>query len=131
MQLPRLDAADIELGLRYVTDARVVILAEPLSPDAEAAAIDGAAYQGASLIAVLPAGAVISPALSAAATIIEAPITEDDGADPGDETPPSDTSRPFAGFVAAFAILLEAGTPIASAFADAARSAGWERASGD
>jgi pfkB family carbohydrate kinase len=129
-QPSRLDAADVELGLRYVTDARVLIVAEPLSPDAEAAAIDGAAYHDASLIAVLPERAEISSALSAAATILEEPRAEHDPADRDDEAPPSEASRAFASFVAALAILLEAGTPIATAFSEAARSTGWERASG-
>jgi hypothetical protein len=133
-QPSRLDAADVELGLRYVTDARVLILAEPLSPEAEAAAIDGAAYHDASLIAVLPDGARISSALSAAATILEEPSAEPEAAergspDPDDDAPHSEASRPFASFVAALAIMLEAGTPIATAFSEAARSTGWERAS--
>ena len=44
---PRLDAADIELGLRYVSDCRVLVIADALDAAALAAAVDGAQYHGA------------------------------------------------------------------------------------
>jgi hypothetical protein len=129
-QLPRLDAADVELGLRYVADSRVLIVADPLSPEAEAAAIEGAAYHGATMIAVVSEGATISSELSAAATVLQEPRADRDAADPEDETASSGPSRPFASYVAALAILLDAGSPFAEAFPEAARSTGWEHASG-
>jgi hypothetical protein len=150
-QLPRLDAADVELGLRYVAEYHVLILADPLSPDAEAAAIEAAAYHDAPLVAILPEGGGISPALSAAATVLEAPTTEGDDLpydpdlsydsnlayDPDDPSGPSAphaqtsaplTSQPFAAFVAALAIRIDAGSSGPEAFAEAVKSTGWEQA---
>jgi len=129
-QLPRLDAADVELGLRYVADYHVLILADPLSPDAEAAAIEAAAYHDAALIAVLPEGGKISPALSAAATVLGVPTAEGDGEDPDDETPAPGPSQAFASFVATLAIRIDNGSSVAEAFPEAVRSTGWEQASG-
>jgi hypothetical protein len=126
-QLPRLDAADVDLGLRYVIGFTVLILADALSPDAESAAIEAAAYHDAALIAVLPVGGKLSSALSAAATVLGAPTAE--GAeDMDDEAPAPGSSQAFAAFVAALAIRTDAGTPIAEAFAEAAKSTGWEQA---
>jgi hypothetical protein len=127
-QLPRLDAADVDLGLRYVIDFTVLILADPLSPDAESAAIEAAAYREAALIAVLPEGGKIGAALSAAATVLGAPTAEGDAEDMDDEAPAPGSSQAFGAFVAALAIRADAGTPIAEAFAEAAKSTGWEQA---
>ena len=54
--LPRLDAADVELGLRYLPDCRVLVVATPLESAAWAAALEAAAYHGASVIAVVRVG---------------------------------------------------------------------------
>lgn len=129
-QLPRLDAADVELGLRYVADYHVLILAEPLTPEAEAAAIDAAAYHDAMLVAVLPEGGKISSSLSAAATVLGAPTTEGGADDPDDEAPGARASQAFASFVAVLAIGIDSGASVAEAFAQAVRSTGWEQASG-
>jgi hypothetical protein len=126
-QLPRLDAADVDLGLRYVIDFTVLIVADPLSPDAESAAIEAAAYHDAALIAVLPEGGEISAALSAAATVLGAPTAEGDGEDVDDEAP-SPGSNAFAAFVGSLATLIDAGSSVAEAFAEAARLTGWEQA---
>ena len=129
-QLPRLDAADVDLGLRYVIDFTVLILADPLSPDAESAAIEAAAYHDAALIAVLPEGGKVSAALSAAATVLGAPTAEGDGEDADDEAASPGSSNAFAAFVGSLAIRIDAGSSVAEAFAEAARSTGWEQATG-
>jgi ribokinase len=74
---PTLDAADVELGLRYLTDYRVIVLAEPLPDEVVKVASDAASYSGAELVAVA-SGAV--PALPARALVIEAASAQGDSA---------------------------------------------------
>jgi len=129
-QLPRLDAADVELGLRYVADYHVLVLTEPLPPEAETAAIEAAAYHDAALLAIVPEGGKISSALSAAATVLGAPTTEGDAEDSDNEASTTRPSQAFASFVAAFAVAIDAGSSVAEAFAEGVKSTGWEQASG-
>ena len=124
-----LGAGHVEQFDRHA-EFEVLVLADLLSPEAEAAAIEAAAYHGATLIAVLPGGAKISSALSAVATVLEEPLAERVAEDDDDEVQSSGASRPFASFVAALAIRLDEGSSIAEAFPEAARSTGWEHASG-
>jgi hypothetical protein len=107
---PGLEAGDISLALRYLAETRVVVLAEPLSEAAVAAAVEGAAFAVARLVVVVPAGAT-PPSLPPEATVLEAPA-EDDGS--------------FGRVVGAFAAGLDAGTEPAVAFADAVKASGWE-----
>ena len=111
---PGLEAGDISLALRYLVETRVVVLAEPLSAAAVAAAIEGAAFAVARLVVVVLAG-VNPPSLPSEATVLEAPA-EDDGS--------------FGRVVGAFAAGLDAGTEPAVAFAEAVKAAGWEPVSG-
>ncbi len=74
---PRLDARDLDLGLRYIPDCRVIILAEPLPADAERVAIDAAAYHGATLVALVPSGGTVSAELTAGAVLVAAGLTDD------------------------------------------------------
>jgi hypothetical protein len=107
---PVLEAGDISLALRYLTEARVVVLAEPLSDEAVAAAVEGSAFAGARLIVLLPPGAT-PPPLPPEATVLEAPAV-DDGS--------------FGRLVGAFAADLDAGSEPAAAFEVAVRTVGWE-----
>ena len=91
-----------------------MVLAEPLSAAAVAAAIEGAAFAVARLVVVVLAGAN-PPSLPFEATVLEAPA-EDDGS--------------FGRVVGAFAAGLDAGTEPAVAFAEAVKAAGWEPVSG-
>jgi hypothetical protein len=109
----RLDARDLDLGLRYLADFRVLVVAEPLPADAEAVVIEAAAYSGAVLIAVAGGGAAVGPALADVATVLEAP----------DAAP-----VPFAEMVGRYAAGLDAGLEPAAAFTAAAQGAGWEPA---
>ena len=104
------DAADLELALRYVPDYRVLVLAADLDPDALAAVIAAAGWSGAHLIAVL-ADAASSAALPDSATILERPAADPDGV--------------FGAMVAAYAVALDLGNDPAVAFATAQRSGGW------
>jgi hypothetical protein len=50
--LPRLDAADVGLGLGYLAACRVIVVAEPLPPDVQAAVREAADYHGAVLLSM-------------------------------------------------------------------------------
>jgi hypothetical protein len=110
--LPRLDREDVALGLGYLVDFEVLILAEPLDPAAEEAALAAAAYRGARVVAVVPPGGAPGRALAAAATVFEAP--EDGGG-------------AFAAMVGRYGVELERGAAPGEGFARAVAVSGWER----
>jgi hypothetical protein len=113
----RFDAGDVSLGLSYVADCSVLVVAEPLGGDALTVAADAAAYHGAHLIAVLGADAD-EPANSVPAqtTLLREPSTEGDDAGDVDD---------FATAIGRYAAELDRGTPAAEAFKRALGSA-WE-----
>jgi sugar/nucleoside kinase (ribokinase family) len=108
---PRLEAADVELGLRYHADYRVLVLAEPLAEDAENVALDAASFQGAAVVAVVPPGAPVGERLANAGTVLEAP---DGGA------------GAFPDLVGRYAAALDAGQDPSTAFSEARRATGWQ-----
>lgn len=107
---PGLDPADVDLALRFLPAAGVIVLADALSGDAIAAAADGAAFATARLIVLVPAGAT-PPALPPEATVLETP-PDDDGS--------------FARMVGLFAGALDAGADPRAAFEEAVEASGWE-----
>jgi hypothetical protein len=111
---PALDAADIDLALKFLPGAGVIVLAEPLLDAAVAVAVEGAAFAGARLIVLVPSGAT-TPAVPAEATVFEAP-PDDDGS--------------FGRLVGIFAGALDAGVEPAAAFAEAVAASGWEPIAG-
>jgi hypothetical protein len=110
-----LDAGDIELALRYLTDFRVIVIAEPIDPDAARVVADAASYAGAHLIWAAGKGSAPPPSTDAL-TVLDAP-REDGGA--------------FAELVGSYAAGLDAGVPAERAFREAVRDSGWGSASGD
>ncbi|CAN5465323.1 hypothetical protein BH20CHL6_BH20CHL6_13200 [soil metagenome] len=108
----RLDARDIELGLRYLADFAVLVIAEPLTVEGEQVALEAASYQGAAVIAIAPQGGTVSGGLATGATVLEAP---------------PDETEAFPILVARFARAVESGKDVAGAFAEATHAAGWER----
>jgi hypothetical protein len=106
-----LDAADIELALRYLVDFRVLIVATPLDDTSARVVAESAAYAGAQVIALDESNGVM-PDLGPA-TVLEVPASDPDGR--------------FADLVARFAIGLDRGTPAGEAFRAALGTAGWER----
>jgi hypothetical protein len=113
--LPRLDARDIELGLHYLADCRVLVVAEPLEADALEVARDAARYHGAALIVIvadgIPLPAEAAPVeLPADATVLRAPA-EDSGA--------------FAAVVGRYAAALANGQPAAEAWQAALAGSEW------
>jgi len=108
---PRLEARDVQLGLSYLSDFRVLVLAEPLPTDAQRAALDAADYQGAAVIAVAGRDGRGAEALGEEVTVLEAPEPE---------------GPPFSELIAAYAVELDRGVEPAAAFEAARRAAGWE-----
>jgi sugar/nucleoside kinase (ribokinase family) len=110
--LPHLDAADVALGLSYLADCQVLVVAEPLSPAALAAASEAAAYHGAALI-VVGADDAAGAGLPEDATVLGVP--EGDAA-------------AFSRLVGLYAAQLEAGRQPADAWHEALATSGWEPA---
>ncbi len=110
---PTLDAADLELGLRYLGDFRVVVVAEPLDAAAAAVVRDAAAFCSAQVVLVVEPGAT-GPAELVDATVLESPVSDPDGR--------------FAGLVGAYAAELDGGRAPGEAFRAAIDRIGWEPA---
>ncbi|HXU85025.1 MAG TPA: PfkB family carbohydrate kinase [Verrucomicrobiae bacterium] len=104
------DAADLELALRYVQDYRVLVVAADLDPGALAAVIEAAGWSGAHLVVLQPDGS--PPAVTPdAATVLLRPADDPDGV--------------FASMVAGYAVGLDRGQEPAAAFASAQSAGGW------
>ena len=110
--LPRLDAADLALGLSYLAECQVLVVAEPLAPDALAAAFEAARYHGAALVVLTPSGAAPDN-VPPDATVLELP-------EPAIE--------PFNRLIGRYAAHLDAGGAAADAWQDALANSGWEAA---
>lgn len=108
---PRLDAADVDLGLRYLTEFGVIVVTPDVLDAALAVATDAAAFAGAHLVVLVEEGSEPPPDLPAAATVLAAPRADPDGA--------------FARFTGGYAAALEARQPPDEAFA-AALAEGWQ-----
>ena len=99
-----LERADLDLALRYLPDARVVVAVD-LDAELLPALADGAAFAGAPLVVVMAHGAAAGVGqleLPDSAIVLQAPVSDPDGT--------------FAGFVAAFASRLDAGDVAADAW---------------
>jgi hypothetical protein len=110
---PDLRAADVELALRYLVDASVIVVGDRLADDAVLALSAGASYAGAAVVVVTEQGAPPEPGI-AGATVLEAPS--------------DDSGHAFATLVGRYAAALDRGLPPGEAFAGAAAAAGWEPA---
>jgi hypothetical protein len=110
------EAADLELALRYLTDFRVVVLAEPLDPAAARVLAEAVEFAGSHLVAALPPAADTT-GLPAAATLFEAPADDSDGG--------------FGAFVGLYAAGLDRGMSPEQAFGEAVAKTGWERTAED
>ncbi len=108
---PSLEQGDVELGLRYVREYRVVVVAETLGGAPAREAADAAVFADAALIAVVPPSGEV-PAAFVGATVIAAPDADPDGA--------------FAALIGRYAAALDAGGDPSAAFAEARAAAGWE-----
>ena len=111
---PALEAADVELGLRYLTDFGVVVLAEPADPETIRVAADATRWGEARMILVVGVGQTIPDGLPGDVNVFESPATDPDGV--------------FADLVGAFAAALDAGTEPGAAFRSSIASDGWTEA---
>jgi sugar/nucleoside kinase (ribokinase family) len=107
---PVLEAADVDLALKFLPQSLVVVLTGPLPESAVSAAVEGAAFAGARLV-VLVSGGAVPPVVPAEATVLEAPAS-DDGS--------------FGRMVGIFAGALDAGVDPVGAFREAVAASGWE-----
>lgn len=108
---PTLDAADVDLGLRYLTDVDVVVLAEPAGPEIVAIVAEAARWGEARLILVVGAGESVPADLPPDAIVFEAPDADPDGV--------------FATLVGTFAAALDDGSDPAEAFRASVATDGW------
>ena len=104
-----LEAADLDLALRYLPEVRVVVVVEMPAPIVAAAA-EQTQWSGAALIVV---GQAAGDGPGLPATLPEGAIVL--------EAPASDPDATFAGFVGAFAARLDAGATAADAWAATTR----------
>ena len=129
--LPRLDAADIELALRYVPKCRVLVLGEDVDPEARAAVLEAGRYHGAAVVLLATPGTIDASELGDDVTLLELPTPEDDGAPAESGTEPDDSMPdlgPFAALVADYAVRLDQGEAPESAFGEALGAGAWEAA---
>jgi hypothetical protein len=113
---PALEAADVELGLRYLTDFAVVVLAEPADPETVAVVADAARWSDARMILVVEAGSGAPDGLPSDASVFEAPERDPDGV--------------FAELIGGFAAALDEGTEPGVAFRTSIASDGWTEPGG-
>jgi sugar/nucleoside kinase (ribokinase family) len=106
-----LDAADVDLGLRYLTDFAVVVLAEAAGPGIVEVVGEAARWADARLLLIVGAGEPVPDGLPPDAVVFEAPATDADGL--------------FAAFVGSFAAALDDGTEPAEALRASLAAQGW------
>jgi hypothetical protein len=111
-----LDAADVELGLRYLTDFGVLVVVPPSSDAVARVAIDGAQWASARLVLVVEHEAPPDLAVPPDAIVLEAPAEDPDGV--------------FATVVGRLAAALDAGGSPEDAFAQVVAADGWSLAPG-
>ncbi len=123
--LPRLEAADVELGLRYMHECRVLVISAELDAAALAAAQEGADFHGAAVVMVAAAGTVDPDLLGPAVTLLERPAAEDEEA-VADAVVVAADDADFGAFVAEYAVRLDRGEPPEQAFAATLGESAWE-----
>ncbi len=118
---PRLEAADVDLGIRYLAPSGVIVVTEDVPSDVLAAAVEAGQFAGTRLVLLVAPGGLASRALPAGlpddATVLAAPDQDDAGA--------------FDALVGVYAAALDAGADAAAAFAVAQGATGWEPATPD
>ena len=111
--LPRLEADDIDLGLKYIAECQVLVVADVLDGAAMAVTADAAAYHRAALVVLTHEGSEAPRGMPDDATMLEIPAA-DGGA--------------FAELVGRYASALDSGRGAADAWRDALDETGWEPA---
>jgi hypothetical protein len=111
---PALDAGDVELGLRYLTEFRVVVVADELGVTALRVAADAAGWNNGTLLAVVPYGQPEPAGMPPDAIVLGAPVDDVDGV--------------FDRLVGRLAAAIDAGADPQAAFRETVAGAGWEPA---
>jgi hypothetical protein len=133
--LPHLEAADVALGLRYLPECRVLVVAEDLAPAAREQALDSAGYHGAAVIIVASAGSLDPASLGDGVTLLErrAPWVRHEA----EESDAVAAARAravddavFAGLIAEYARRLAEGEAPERAFTAALAGGAWEPSPG-
>ena len=114
---PALEAADVDLGLRYLTEFAVVVMAESVASDVVAIVAEAARWGEARMILVVGAGEAVPDGLPSDVIVLEKPDADPDGA--------------FAAMVGALAARLDAGTDPGEAFRASIAADGWTGAVDD
>lgn len=110
---PALDAADVELALRYLTEFRVIVLAGDLDVAAVGVAADATGWSNGTLIAVVAEGGREPVGLPADAIVLGSP---------------ADDAEAFDRLVGELAAAIDAGGDPRAAFRELVGSTGWEPA---
>ncbi len=114
LDAPVLDVGDVDLGLRYLMQIDVLILADASQPEIVKVVVDAARWGEATLLLVVGPGSTVSDDLPPDAIVFEAPATDPDGV--------------FAEFLGSFAAALDDGAEPGAAFRAAITSDGWTEA---
>lgn len=118
---PRLEGADVDLGVRYLTPSGVLVVTEDVPSDVLAAAVEASQFADTRLVVLVAPGGLASRTVAAGlpedATVLAAPDEGDDGA--------------FDALVGAYAVALDGGADPATAFATAQGATGWVAATPD
>lgn len=114
---PVLDAADVALGLRYLTEFAVLVVTDDgVDNDVTATAVEAAAFATAHVVVIVPPGGPEPRGLPGDALVLEAPADDVDGV--------------FAAMVGRLVVALERGESPRQALATATAATGWEAAPG-
>ena len=111
---PALDAADVELALRYLTEFRVIVLADDLDEAVMRIAGDATGWSNGTLIALVADGRGEPTGLPSDAIVLG--------------SPPDDAEGAFDRLVGDLAAAIDAGGDPQAAFRELVGSAGWEPA---
>jgi ribokinase len=111
---PELEAADVDLALRYLTDFRVIVVAADVPDDVAVAAAGAADWTGASPVVLVAEGGEPPLGLPERAIVLTSPAGDDDGA--------------FPALVGEYAAAIDRGEDPASAFQTLVVRLGWEPA---
>ena len=117
LDAPALDVGDVDLGLRYLTQIDVLVLAEPSQPEIVKVVADAALWGESTLVLVVGPGTSVPDDLPPGAIVFEAPATDPDGV--------------FAEFIGSFAAALDDGTEPGEAFRAAVATDGWTETTAD
>ncbi len=109
--MPRLDGQDVELGLAYLAEYGVLVVAELVEPAALDAVRKAAEFQPAALVGIIGPGERVPAQYPATATLLEMPA-DDEGA--------------FSALVGRYAAGLDRDLSAADAWEKALEAGGWE-----